>query len=157
MEFTNLLAAKNRDELRKWLADNHDKEKECWVIVKRGRPVDDGTFWYIDAVEEALKAESIVWENFQKFPSLYQRVRIDTIQIKKKQPELFQSRLQKLTILFLSYTFSTISPYYQRYPKRKKERPTSHFGEPLQAQNSLILLHFSILSPNRSKIPMASI
>lgn len=34
--------------------------------------------------------------NFQRFPSLYQRVRIDTIQIKKKQPVLFQSRLQKL-------------------------------------------------------------
>lgn len=32
----------------------------------------------------------------RKFPPLYQRVRIDTIQIKKKQPELFQSRLQKL-------------------------------------------------------------
>ncbi|NBH99167.1 hypothetical protein E5357_01430 [Hominisplanchenecus murintestinalis] len=27
---------------------------------------------------------------------LYQRVRIDTIQIKKKQPELFRSRLKKL-------------------------------------------------------------
>ncbi len=26
MEFTNLLTVKNRDELRKWLADNHDKE-----------------------------------------------------------------------------------------------------------------------------------
>ena len=37
MEFTNLLTAKNRDELREWFADNHDKEKECWVIVKRGR------------------------------------------------------------------------------------------------------------------------
>lgn len=156
MEFTNLLAAKNRDKLREWLTDNHDKEKECWVIVKRGNPIDDGTFWYIDAVEDAmcfswidstakkmdngvtaqrlaprrkgslwsdlnkercrrmehlghltdagravlldmslkgfiidadiekaLKAESIVWENFQKFPPLYQRVRIDTIQIKK--------------------------------------------------------------------------
>ncbi len=47
-------------------------------------------------IEKVLKAESIVWENFQKFPPLYQRVRIDTIQIKKKQPELFQSRLQKL-------------------------------------------------------------
>lgn len=169
MELTNLLTAKNRDELREWLADNHDKEKECWVIVKRGRPVNDGTFWYIDAaseamcfgwidsttkkmdngvaaqrlaprrkgslwselnkercrrmerlgritdagravlpdmspkgftidadIEKALKAESIVWENFQKSPPLYQRVRIDTIQIKKKQPELFQSRLRKL-------------------------------------------------------------
>ena len=44
----------------------------------------------------ALKADMEVWNNFQKFPPLYQRVRIDTIQIKKKQPELFQSRLQKL-------------------------------------------------------------
>lgn len=169
MEFVNLLPAKNRDELRAWLMDNYDKEKECWVVVKRGRPVDNGTFWYIDAVEEAmcfgwidsttkkmdngitaqrlaprrkgslwselnkercrrmerlgkmtdagravlpdmsdagfiidedilkaLKADEEVWENFQKFPVLYQRVRIDTIQIKKKQPQLFQSRLKKL-------------------------------------------------------------
>lgn len=45
---------------------------------------------------EALQADMEIGDNFQKFPSLYQRVRIDTIQIKKKQPELFQSRLQKL-------------------------------------------------------------
>lgn len=169
MEPVNLLTAQNRDELRAWLMENHTKEKECWVVVKRGRPIDDGTFWYIDAVEEAmcfgwidsttkkledgitaqklaprrkgslwselnkercrrmerigrmteagravlpdmspdgfvidedvqraLRADCEVWENFMKFPPLYQRVRIDTIQIKKKQPELFQSRLQKL-------------------------------------------------------------
>ena len=165
----NFLDVKNRDELRQWLMDNHDKAKECWVVVKRGRPVDDDTFWYIDAVEEAmcfgwidsttkkldsgvtaqrlaprrknslwselnkercrrmerlgkmtdagravlpdmaekgfvidkdileaLQADPVVWGKFQKFPALYQRVRIDTIQIKKKQPELFNSRLQKL-------------------------------------------------------------
>lgn len=169
MDFKNLLPAKNRDELRQWLQENHNKESECWVVVKRGRPVDNGTFWYIDAVEEAmcfgwidsttkkmdngitaqrlaprrkgslwselnkercrrmerlgrmtdagravlpdmsekgfvidsaileaLQSDMEIWNNFQKFPSLYQRVRIDTIQIKKKQPELFQSRLQKL-------------------------------------------------------------
>ena len=45
---------------------------------------------------EALQSDKKIWENFQKFPLLYQRVRIDTIQIKKKQPELFESRLQKL-------------------------------------------------------------
>jgi uncharacterized protein YdeI (YjbR/CyaY-like superfamily) len=169
MEFENLLPAQNRDELRQWLVENYDKAKECWVVVKRGRPIDDGTFWYIDAVEEAmcfgwidsttkkmdngitaqrlaprrkdslwselnkercrrmerldrmtdagravlpdlstdsfvidsdiltaLQANKEVWANFQKFPPLYQRVRIDTIQIKRKQPELFKSRLQKL-------------------------------------------------------------
>ena len=166
MEVRNLLDALNRDELRKWLQEHYSTETECWVIVKRGRPKDDGTFWYIDAVEEAmcfgwidsttkklnsgetaqklaprrkgsvwserrmekigrmtdagravlpdmslsnfkidedilkgLQADTQVWENFLKFPSLYQRVRIDTIQIKKKQPELFQSRLQKLDIV----------------------------------------------------------
>ena len=45
---------------------------------------------------KALQTDNEVWENFLKFPPLYQRVRIDTIQIKKKQPQLFQSRLQKL-------------------------------------------------------------
>ncbi|XCP87125.1 YdeI/OmpD-associated family protein [Roseburia hominis] len=169
MEPINLLSVINRDELRVWLEKYHKTEKECWVIVRRGRPKDDGTFWYIDAVEEAmcfgwidsttktldngitaqklaprrkgslwselnkercrrmeklgrmtdagravlpdmspagfiidkeilkaLQTDKEVWENFLKFPSLYQRVRIDTIQIKKKQPQLFQSRLQKL-------------------------------------------------------------
>ena len=39
------------------------------------------------------------------------------------------------------------SPHYQRHQKRKKERPTNHSGEPLYAQNPLILSHFSILLP----------
>lgn len=54
MEFKNLLPAQNRDALRQWLSENYDKEAECWVVVKRGRPVDHETFWYIDAVEEAM-------------------------------------------------------------------------------------------------------
>lgn len=160
MEIKNLLDVQNRDELREWLQKHHKSEAECWVIVKRGRPKDDETFWYIDAVEEAmcfgwidsttkklsngitaqrlaprkkgslwselnkercrrmeklgrmtdagrkmlpdmspsgfmidddilqaLKADDEVWKNFCSFPVLYQRVRIDTIQIKKKKPE----------------------------------------------------------------------
>lgn len=54
MEIVNLLEAGSRTELREWLMRNHHMETECWVVVKRGRPKDDGTFWYIDAVEEAL-------------------------------------------------------------------------------------------------------
>lgn len=168
MDLKNLLDVRSREELRGWLEKKHKTEPECWVVVKRGRPKNDGTFWYIDAVEEAmcfgwidsttktisegvtaqklaprkpkslwselnkercrrmerlglmtdagravlpdmtdagfviddeilkaLKSDPIVWENFNKFPVLYQRVRIDTIQIKKKQPELFASRLEK--------------------------------------------------------------
>ena len=54
MEIHNLLAVKSRTELREWLIHNHKTEKECWVVVKRERPTDDNTFWYIVAVEEAL-------------------------------------------------------------------------------------------------------
>ena len=49
-----------------------------------------------DDILQALKADNVVWKNFCAFPALYQRVRIDTIQIKKKQPQLFQNRLQRL-------------------------------------------------------------
>ncbi len=138
------------------------------MVVKRGRPKDCETFWYIDAVEEALcfgwidsttkkmtdgttaqkfyprkpknkwselnkercrrmerlglmtdagrkvlpdmsdegfvidsnilselQSDPVVWNNFRQLPELYKRVRIDTIQIKKNQPELFKSRLSK--------------------------------------------------------------
>ncbi len=168
MDIVNLLDVKSRQELRQWLIQNHRTETECWVVVKRGRPKDDGTFWYIDAVEEAmcfgwidsttkkidehttaqklcprknksnwselnkercrrmerlgwmtdagravlpdmsekgfvidkdilnaLQKDPVVWNNFCRFPDLYKRVRIDTIQIKKRQPELYKSRLDK--------------------------------------------------------------
>ena len=168
MEIHNLLDAKSRLELREWLQENHDKETECWVVIKRGRPVDDNIFWYVDAVEEALcfgwidsttkkiseevtaqklcprkprsnwselnkercrrmdrlglmtdagravlpdmsetgfsidpdilqelQSDPVLWENFCRLPDLYKRVRIDTIQIKKNQPELFRKRLDK--------------------------------------------------------------
>ena len=44
---------------------------------------------------QALKSDSAVWSNFLQLPKLYIRVRIDTIQIKRRQPELFKSRLAK--------------------------------------------------------------
>lgn len=50
----NILSIQSRDEFRQWLMTHHATARECWVKVKRGRPVDDGTFWNIDAVEEAM-------------------------------------------------------------------------------------------------------
>ena len=50
----NILDVANRAEFRTWLEAHHDTEGECWVAVKRGRPTDDGAFYYLDAVEEAL-------------------------------------------------------------------------------------------------------
>ncbi|GAV11766.1 hypothetical protein PBN151_1695 [Paenibacillus sp. NAIST15-1] len=46
-------------------------------------------------IEQRLKEEKQVYENFMAFPDLYKRVRIDTIQGCKNQPELYRSRLDK--------------------------------------------------------------
>lgn len=55
MEERNILDnIKDRKAFRKWLEENASKETECWVEVKRGKPVDNQHFWYLDAVEEAL-------------------------------------------------------------------------------------------------------
>ena len=50
----NLLAVKNRKEFRAWLEKYSASESECWIALKRGKPKDDGLFYYLDAVEEAL-------------------------------------------------------------------------------------------------------
>ena len=50
----NILLIKNRHDFRSWLMINSQKEKECWLELKRGKPVSDKYFYYIDAVEEAL-------------------------------------------------------------------------------------------------------
>ena len=69
-------------------------EKENPFKEEQNRYTDGTSMLYI-TFSEIMELQ--LWgENFQKFPSLYQSVRIDTIQIKKKQPELFRSRLQKL-------------------------------------------------------------
>lgn len=44
---------------------------------------------------EALQADMEIGDIFQKFPSLYQRVRIDTIQIKKKTARIISESFTK--------------------------------------------------------------
>ncbi|SFJ61504.1 MULTISPECIES: YdeI family protein [unclassified Bacillus (in: firmicutes)] len=46
-------------------------------------------------IEQRLKEDKQVYENFLAFPALYKKIRIDTIQSNKNQPELFKSRLDK--------------------------------------------------------------
>ena len=172
MEYKNALIAKNRAELRAWLTEHHATEAECWVAVKRGKPKDDQTFWYLDAVEEALcfgwidsvhkntaeygyiqklsprkknspwselnkervrrleklglmtdagravlpdmseqgfvidseilallQSDEQTWRNFQSFPPLYQRVRVDAVQREKGKSgkkAVYESTLAKL-------------------------------------------------------------
>ena len=53
-EYQNILALTTRHEFRKWLEENSAAESECYLFLKRGKPVDNEHFWYLDAVEEAL-------------------------------------------------------------------------------------------------------
>jgi len=169
MEPKNILNITTREDFRKWLTENHNKESECWMVAKRGKNPPPDCVWYLDAVEEVLcfgwidtthkKIEGVdmqrftprvvrspwselnkercrrleklglmtdagrsvlpdmsekgfvidleiyqafqdnpvSWKNFQSFPALYQRVRIDSIQRdKKKDREVFDKRLKKL-------------------------------------------------------------
>ncbi len=54
IEPVNILDVSDRHAFRAWLERHHGTEPECWVHVRRGRPVDETSFWYLDAVEEAL-------------------------------------------------------------------------------------------------------
>ena len=52
--FVNILNISSRNEFRLWLMENSTKMKECYILLKRGKPINDDYFYYIDAVEEAL-------------------------------------------------------------------------------------------------------
>jgi uncharacterized protein YdeI (YjbR/CyaY-like superfamily) len=55
---------------------------------------------------QALQTDPELWENFQNFPSLYQRIRVSTIEEVRRQPEEFRRRLEKfLTMTKQNKTF----------------------------------------------------
>lgn len=50
----NVLQINSRTEFRQWLSLHSSEETECWIKVKRGKPISPDVFYYLDAVEEAL-------------------------------------------------------------------------------------------------------
>ena len=56
----------------------------------------EGSFIIDPDVLNALQKNPQTWENFQKFPKLYQRVRIDTVQREKKKKAIYERMLKKL-------------------------------------------------------------
>lgn len=68
-------------------------------MTERGRaacPDLGAEFVIMTEIIAAFKARPVAWQNFQSFPPLYQRVRIDNIQRVVLKQELFESRLTKL-------------------------------------------------------------
>nr|WP_256123732.1 YdeI/OmpD-associated family protein [Paenibacillus chitinolyticus] len=57
--------------------------------------MDYDSFRIDPVIEQRLKEEKQDYDNFKELPDLYKRVRIDTIQNIKNQPELVESRLDK--------------------------------------------------------------
>lgn len=53
------------------------------------------TFAIDQEIEARLKEDDQVYQNFLNFPELYRRIRIDTIQSYRNDPELFNKRLEK--------------------------------------------------------------
>jgi len=86
----------------KWSELNKER---CRRLERLGRMTDSGRAVLPDMSDDGfvinkdilavLQSDVNVWTNFQNFPSLYKRVRIDTIQIKKNQPDVFAARLNK--------------------------------------------------------------
>lgn len=54
MDIINLLDLHTREEFRRWLAENHDREDVCWLRSNRAEKPVPGIISYIDAVEVAL-------------------------------------------------------------------------------------------------------
>ena len=95
----NILGTTNRSQFRQWLSANHASQPECWVVVKRGRPVDGKHFWYLDAVEEAL---CFGW--IDSVSTLVNGVRMQRFTPRKKQSpwtELNKERVRRLERLGL--------------------------------------------------------
>lgn len=83
-------------ELNKARCRRMEKLGRMTEAGKRLLPDMDPSHFKIDPrIRRALKRRPGAWEFFRSCPPLYQRVRIDTIQIKAHQPKLFRSRMTK--------------------------------------------------------------
>ncbi|WP_127592880.1 YdeI/OmpD-associated family protein [Paenibacillus lautus] len=91
-----------RSKISSWTELNKERVRrleKLGFMSDEGRRVlpdmDPDSFRIDEVIEQRLKKEKQVYENFMAFPDLYKRVRIDTIQSYRNQPELFKSRLDK--------------------------------------------------------------
>jgi len=63
-------------------------------LAKLGGGVDDLPYEIPDDILEALKANEETWENFQRFPESYKRIRVGWIDGSRNNPEAFSTRLR---------------------------------------------------------------
>ncbi|QHJ69796.1 YdeI/OmpD-associated family protein [Planococcus halotolerans] len=91
-----------RSKKSNWTELNKERVRR---LEKLGLMTDDGrkvlpdmrpeSFIIDEDIESRLKEDEQVYRNFLNFPELYSRIRIDTIQSTKKDPAVFNARLEK--------------------------------------------------------------
>lgn len=84
-----------------WTELNKERAKR---LIKNGKMTDAGlkvlpdlspdSFQIPEDILEALQSEAQIWNNFEHFPDVYQRIRIGYIEEVRKQPGVFQKRLE---------------------------------------------------------------
>lgn len=91
-----------RTKSGRWTELNKER---CRRLEKLGKMTDKGRaacpdldeeFAIIPEISDRFRANPTAWYNFNSFPELYRRVRIDNIQRNKANKDLFESRLKKL-------------------------------------------------------------
>lgn len=95
MEITLLLEFKHRQELRKWLIENHSSAKECWVVMSRSKIPHEGVLPYLDVVEEAL-CFGWIDSTLKKLPDGRLAQRLSPRRKKSHWTELNKQRCQEL-------------------------------------------------------------
>lgn len=92
-----------KSEKNPWTELNKERVRrleKLGLMTEQGRKVlpdmTEDSFQMDEIIAERLKEDAAVYEIFLNFPELYRRIRIDTIQTYKHQPELFEKRLNKL-------------------------------------------------------------
>lgn len=60
--------------------------------------MDINSFKIDDEILKILKSDKEMWKNFNSFPKLYQRVRVDSIQRERKKKDIYERMLRHFLI-----------------------------------------------------------
>ena len=92
-----------RSKKSSWTELNKERVRrleKLGLMMNEGRKVlpdiNPDSFVIDQIIDSRLKEDKRVYNNFLAFPALYQRIRIDTIQSVRNEPDLYNSRLVKL-------------------------------------------------------------
>lgn len=91
-----------RSKKSSWTELNKERARrleKLGLMTEAGRKVlpdmSEESFIIHPLIVQRLQEDAQVYENYTNFPELYKRVRIDTIQSYKNQPDVFNSKLEK--------------------------------------------------------------